>query len=458
MRTRQVIGALVIVFLAATFAPAPGNAQGIPPDPGLPGPFPVDQFNFTLQSLGATVFYPGAGGVVAAGGPFPGLVLGHGFARARAQHANNGVFLASHGTIVVTVDFPNPLSPDFDAWAAQISAALDWLEAENANPTSRFYGQIDTNRFGVLGHSAGGMATWVAAGQDSRIKAIMPLDPVPGQGADPNALGAGLTMPSAWVAAPGSSCNASANYQQVYPPTVAAQKAQYVVASATHCDFEDPTNFLCTITCGGASDARRQIWRRYAVSWLKYYLQGDTGYFYYSHGGGLAADLAAGRLTPATARNTEPRGASAQVAISGGAVSLAWQPYPVTPLAGYAIYRRLLPNPTGQMIATPGMIGSYLDSGLPAGQYEYVLRSRDTAGNEHQPLALPVLDVPCYDFDVAPAACDGQVDALDLQAVSLAWQTQPGDPGYDPRFDVDSDQRITIADVQRFASEWGWPG
>ena len=89
MRTRQVIGALVIVFLAATFAPAPGNAQSIPPDPGLPGPFPVDQFNFTLQSLGATVFYPGAGGVVATGGAFPGLVLGHGFARARAQHANN---------------------------------------------------------------------------------------------------------------------------------------------------------------------------------------------------------------------------------------------------------------------------------------------------------------------------------------------------------------------------------
>ena len=134
--SKQVIGALIIVFLVATLTPAPGNAQGIPPDPGLSGPFPVDQFNFTLQSLGATVFYPGAGGVVAAGGPFPGLVLGHGFAHARAQHANNGVFLASHGYIVVTVDFPNPLSPDFDAWAAQISAALDWLEAENANPTS----------------------------------------------------------------------------------------------------------------------------------------------------------------------------------------------------------------------------------------------------------------------------------------------------------------------------------
>ena len=43
-----------------------------------------------------------------------------------------------------------------------------------------------------------------------------------------------------------------ASYQQVYPPTVAAQKAQYVVANATHCDFEDPTDFLRTIACGGA--------------------------------------------------------------------------------------------------------------------------------------------------------------------------------------------------------------
>jgi dienelactone hydrolase len=448
---------LLAVIAGSALVPA-AHAQGVPPDPGLTGPYPVDQLSFTLNSLGATVFYPGASGVVAAGGPFPGLVLGHGFARARAQHAGNGAFLASHGFVVVTVDFPNPLSPDFDAWAAQTSAALDWMQAENSALASRFYNQIDTTRFGVLGHSAGGMATWVAAGQDSRIKAILPLDPVPGQGADPTTLGAGLTMPSAWVAAPSSSCNGSAGYLTVYPPTAAAHKAQYVLANATHCDFEDPTNFLCTLTCGGASDARRQIWRRYAVGWLKYYLNGDTGYNYYIHGDSLAADLAAGRLTSATARNTEPRNASAQAAIAGGAASLAWQAYPVTPLAGYTIYRRLLPDPAGQLIASLEMTDSYVDSGLPAGQYEYSLRTRDTGDNEHQSLTLPVLDVPCYDFDVAPTACDGQVDAQDIQAAALAWQSQPGDPRYDPRLDVDGDQVITIVDVQRFAAEWGWPG
>jgi hypothetical protein len=104
------------------------------------------------------------------------------------------------------------------------------------------------------------------------------------------------------------------------------------------------------------------------------------------------------------------------------------------------------------------MAGSFDDVGLPAGQYEYALLSRDTAGNEHQPAILPLLDVPCYTFDVAPAACDGQVDALDIQTVAAAWQSEVGQPGYDSRFDVDGDLTITIADVQAFAAQWGWPG
>lgn len=459
MKHRQRL-ALILLAIVLAFTALPGSnghAQGVPADPGLPGPYATEQFNFTLQGLGATVFYPGAGGAVAAGGPFSGLVLGHGFARARAQHANNGVFLASHGFIVVTVDFPNPMSPNFTAWAAQISAALDWLEAQNADPASRFYQQIAVDRLGALGHSAGGMATWVAAGQDSRIQATMPLDPVPADGADLAALGAAIAVPSGWTGAPGSSCNASASYSQLYPLVAAGHKAQYIVSNATHCDFEDPSNFLCTLVCGGTSDARRQVWRRYTVAWFKYYLDGDTGYFHYLHGDGLAADLAAGRLTGATARNTEPRNAAVQATPGGGAASLSWQPFPVTPLAGYSIYRRLPSDPAPQLIAAPGMIGSYEDTGLPAGQYEYTLRTRDAAGNEHQPATLPPLDVSCYTFDVAPAACDGQVDALDIQSVAVAWQLEAGQTGYDPRFDADGDGMISVVDVQTFAAQWGWP-
>jgi len=457
LRLARKLAVLLVLALAANVVPPAALAQGVPPDPGLPGPLAVDQFDFTLGTLGATVFYPGSGGVVTPDGPYPGLVLGHGFARSRAQHANNGIFLASHGYVVVTVDFPTPLNPDFDAWAAQISAALDWMEDENGNPTSRFFGQIDIDRFGVLGHSAGGMATWVAAGQDNRIKASMPLDPVPGGGADLPALGAGLTLPAGWVGAPPSSCNASSSYRLLYPYVASAQHAQYVVSDATHCDFEDPTNFLCTLVCGSDSDARRQVWRRYAVSWLKYYLDGDADYFYYLLGSGLSGDLAAGFLTDDTALDTFPRDASAQAHPLGGAVILSWTPYPVPPLDGYDLFRRLVPEPDWQPIASTGMVGGYDDAGLPAGEYLYALRSRDTAGNGQQAAAVGPVEVACYRFDVAPAACDGQVTTLDIQAVAQAWQTGPGDPGYDPRFDTNGDQVITVVDIQRFAAQWGWP-
>ncbi|MCB0244553.1 MAG: hypothetical protein KDI12_14145, partial [Anaerolineae bacterium] len=142
---------------------------------------------------------------------------------------------------------------------------------------------------------------------------------------------------------------------------------------------------------------------------------------------------------------------------NGGGAALTWLPYPVTPVAGYDVYRRLLPDPAPVLVASVGVTGAFTDTGLPAGQYEYALLSRDTAGNPHQPLALPVLDVPCYEYDVAPADCDGLVDALDIQAVALAWQTVPGQPAYNPRYDVDGDQVITIVDVQMVAAQWGWP-
>ncbi len=47
---------------------------------------------------------------------------------------------------------------------------------------------------------------------------------------------------------------------------------------------------------------------------------------------------------------------------------------------------------------------------------------------------------------------------MDIQAVAAAWQLEAGQPGYDPRFDMDGDQTITIVDVQTIAAQWGWPG
>jgi len=65
------------------------------------------------------------------------------------------------------------------------------------------------------------------------------------------------------------------------------------------------------------------------------------------------------------------------------------------------------------------------------------------------PTASPT---PCYDFDAS-----GRVDAGDLERVSGHWRQRESDPGWDPRFDLDDDGRVTVVDIMWFAARWGQP-
>ena len=70
-----------------------------------------------------------------------------------------------------------------------------------------------------------------------------------------------------------------------------------------------------------------------------------------------------------------------------GTVRLNWTLYDHPIIAGYNIYRS---QQSGDYPSTPyaqvGRVSSYRDTDAIPGQlYFYVLRSRDAAGNEHQP-------------------------------------------------------------------------
>ena len=49
---------------------------------------------------------------------------------------------------------------------------------------------------------------------------------------------------------------------------------------------------------------------------------------------------------------------------------------------------------------------------------------------------------------------DGDVDIFDIQTVAAHWNTQEGDPGYDPQYDFDDDGDIDIFDVMAVALWW----
>ena len=55
--------------------------------------------------------------------------------------------------------------------------ALDQAVAWNAQPKSMFFGRLDMERVGVLGHSAGANAIAVLCSKVKRVKAGLVLDP-----------------------------------------------------------------------------------------------------------------------------------------------------------------------------------------------------------------------------------------------------------------------------------------
>ncbi len=99
------------------------------------------------------------------------------------EHADAGKNAAKGG--VASLDFgvpgPWPERKFFDR-KEDLSAALDELQARNADPKSPFYGSLDFDRVGALGHSLGGYTVLGLAGareswRDTRIRAVVGLSP-----------------------------------------------------------------------------------------------------------------------------------------------------------------------------------------------------------------------------------------------------------------------------------------
>jgi dienelactone hydrolase len=272
-------------------------------DPSANGPYAWAALTIAVPgtqgaALSTDVYYPaGTGGAVnAAATPCPVIVLGHGFSQSKARHVNQGRQLATRGYIVLIPSF-NGFS-DHARNAEDMRKCVDWITAQHAAPTSRFFGAVRTDAVGVSGHSAGGLSAILAAAADARIRAVSVMDPVDSGGAGVAAL-ASVRVPVAMTWSERSSCNAFGSAEQLYAAARGSRRGLRIVG-ANHTDPQDPAGALSSITCGGAYAPRQALYRRYRVGWFEYFLRGDESYapwvFHYA-GGQVEADLAALRIT-----------------------------------------------------------------------------------------------------------------------------------------------------------------
>lgn len=203
------------------------------PDLRLRGSYPVTTVDGTLAvATGCDLAYTR---YTAQGGPdVPIVVLTHGLQRTKAQMATLADHLASWGLDVVT-----PTSCAKDLWNIdQERNGADMVElAQTLKPGPAIY----------AGHSAGGLAAFVAASSDPQAAALLGLDMVESGGIGAGAV-ATLTAPTAGLVGDPGICNLSNNANGLYDAIPGAWFVR--VTDADHCDFEHPTDAICTVACG----------------------------------------------------------------------------------------------------------------------------------------------------------------------------------------------------------------
>jgi dienelactone hydrolase len=184
-------------------------------------------------------------------------IIAHGFTRSRARHRDLGRALASAGVIAVIPDLPSVM----DLWSngdaiAELAQKLE-AGALGLAPVAR-------SRLVLIGTSAGGLATVLAAAKLPGVAGWIGLDPVDRTGSGSDAASQ-LTAPAVVMLADPSACNLFASGRSI-ARAVPHLLRTTLVDGASHCDFEDPTNNMCRALCGASSSAMQTVIRDETVT------------------------------------------------------------------------------------------------------------------------------------------------------------------------------------------------
>ena len=275
------------MFVALAVSLVPSVALADYADPG-PEANAVSALSPTGGATGGSLVVPKGAG------PYPLLIASHGFSASADNQLGWATHFASYGFVVVVPSFPNTFSPNHTVNAGIIQQ----LVALYTNPgtSSAAQGKVDAARVGLEGHSAGGLATTLAAAQLSP-QAVVLFDPV-----DANDVAkpvyATLCSPVLDLFAGPSGCNNQAGWK----PFAGTAKGPVLfadVVASNHCDGENAPRSLCGPFCGGAGadTGRQKVYARWATAMFLGYLKGDAAAQAVLAQGPMAADSGLAAVT-----------------------------------------------------------------------------------------------------------------------------------------------------------------
>lgn len=255
-------------------APAPstdGSVAPAPSDPAKDGPYAIKEIDATTHvpstkdDVPVHCAFPVSGPT---SGPFPVVVLAHGFQLSASQYAGYLKRLATHGYVALTADYPAGFTSKSNIKDAQnLSGGLDW-----ALSAPELAGKVDATKAGVMGHSRGGKDAVLAAVRDARFKAVLGLDPVDAKSPlgcdektecpDASEAVATLSIPTAFLGETtdatggtlGQACAPAADNFTTFYAKAKAKSLAVTIAGANHMSFLDAPDD-CGLTCSVCNEA-----------------------------------------------------------------------------------------------------------------------------------------------------------------------------------------------------------
>ncbi len=203
----------------------------------------------------------------AVGLPRGAAILSHGFTRSRQTLAGHAQALADAGVLALTPDLPCTF--DFRCNGRALAALVASLRSGGTfgSPVEKVM---------LVGFSAGGLSSLLAADTPG-VVGFVGLDPfdrtMPGETERLGLAAANrLRTEALLLRAPPSRCNADA-VAAPWGATLPALWRDELIAGASHCDFESPTDWMCRLACSDTDPARQQRVRQglldAAARWMR---------------------------------------------------------------------------------------------------------------------------------------------------------------------------------------------
>ena len=237
------------------------------------------------RQIQTEIYYPSATtgtNVPVANGQFPVITFGHGFAMAWDAYQNIWESLVAEGYILAFPRtegglFPAPVHADFGLDLSQVS---DKMLALNTTAGSLFLNKINGNA-GIMGHSMGGGASFLAAANNANIKTIVGLAPAE---TTPSAITAAVNVQVPTLVFSGSEDGVTPPLEHhipMYDAITGSCKYFISISGGAHCYFAN-TNFNCDFGEATSSTgisiqraAQQQVLNDYVLPWFNYYLKED---------------------------------------------------------------------------------------------------------------------------------------------------------------------------------------